>query len=103
MIHARSDGESFGLSIGEFLYYGKPVLTFGDCRDKNNIHLVTSCGFGGLVFNNQYELLQSFFHIKNNSDDYSFWSPHKCAIEIIKQNYSPEVVMKKFDEVFLSA
>lgn len=28
MIHARSDGETFGLSIGEFSISGKPVITY---------------------------------------------------------------------------
>ena len=37
MIHGRSDGETFGLSLGEFAFYNKPVIT--TLTDEFNAHL----------------------------------------------------------------
>lgn len=90
MIHARSDGESFGLSVCEFLFHNKPVLSYGGGRDKNNIELLKDYN---LIYNNQYELFELFFKLKNNllNDNYS---------NIVKQ-FSPETVMNKFKQVFL--
>lgn len=91
MIHARSDGESFGLSICEFLFLNKPVISFGGGRDKNNVRLLQDCG---LIYNNQYELLQSIFKLKYNMFNLNYSD--------IVAKFSPQVVMKKFEEVFLN-
>ena len=90
MIHARSDGESFGLSICEFLFHNKPVLSYGGGRDKNNVALLEEYG---LIFNNQYELLDKLFKLKYNAYSEQF-------SEIVEK-FSPDVVMKKFDQIFL--
>ena len=91
MIHARSDGESFGLSICEFLNCNKPVISFGQGRDKNNVELLSQYN---LIYNNQYELLCNIFKLKYGllRGDYSQ----------ITNSFSPENVMKKFQEVFLN-
>jgi len=91
MIHARSDGESFGLSIGEFLYHNKPVISFGSGRDKNNVQLLSS---SGLIFYNQYQLLELIFKLK-------YKLLNKNYRKLVKQ-FSPENVMFKFNEVFLN-
>lgn len=92
MIHARSDGESFGLSICEFLFHYKPVFSFGGGRDKNNVFMLDKYG---LIYNNQYELLDKLFKLKYNfyNDDYRY--------EGIVQPFNPENVMNRFDELFL--
>jgi hypothetical protein len=90
MIHARSDGESFGLSIGEFLFHNKPVFSFGGGRDKNNVELLQKYG---LIFNNEYELLDKIFKLKYNGYTEQF-------SEIVKI-FSPENVMERFHEIFL--
>ena len=89
MLHARSDGESFGLSIAEFMFHYRPVLSFGGGRDKNNVALLEDFD---LIYNNQYELLEKFFLVKNTPYLYYHYNESK---------YSPETVMKQFDEVFL--
>lgn len=38
MLHARTRGETFGLSCGEFAVCGKPVITFRDSHEKAHIH-----------------------------------------------------------------
>jgi hypothetical protein len=91
MIHARPDGESFGLSIAEGLFHNKPVFTCGLGRDKNNIELVK--GYD-LCYNNQYELLDMIFRLK--------YGHHKYQYNYAVKEFSPENVMKKFEEVFLN-
>lgn len=90
MIHARSDGESFGLSICEFLFHNKPVISFGGGRDKNNLLLLNEYG---LIYNNQYQLIENMFKLKlgHFTDDYA---------GIVSQ-FSPNNVMNLFNEVFL--
>ena len=90
MIHARSDGESFGLSICEFLFHNKPVISCGLGRDQNNVDLLKD---NGLVYYNKYQLLENIFKLKNKmlNKDY----------QKIVEPFSPENVMKKFNEVFL--
>lgn len=90
MLHARSDGESFGLSICEFLFHNKPVISFGGGRDKNNVELLKNYD---LIFNNQYELLDKLFKLKYNfyKEDYS---------KIVNQ-FNPVNVMEIFNNVFL--
>ena len=38
MLHGRYMGETFGLAIHEFLYFGKPVLTWIGGWDRNHLH-----------------------------------------------------------------
>lgn len=97
MLHARSDGESFGLSICEFLYHNKPVFTCGLGRDKNNIKLLEK---SGSVYHNQYELIDLLFKYKydiNFKENYQRFGSYKQIVD----QFSPEEVMKKFNEVFL--
>lgn len=90
MIHARSDGESFGLSICEFLFHNKPVLSYGLGRDKNNVSLLKDTG---LIYFNKYELLENLFKLKYNMLNNNYYK--------LVEQFSPENVMKKFKEVFL--
>jgi glycosyltransferase involved in cell wall biosynthesis len=90
MIHARSDGESFGLSICEFLFHNKPVISFGGGRDKNNVELLKKYD---LIYNNQYELLDKIFKLK--------YGIYKNCYQCIVKEYSPMNVMQKFEKIFL--
>lgn len=90
MIHARSDGESFGLSVCEFLYFNKPVISFGGGRDKHHVTLLESYG---LVYNTPYEMIQNIFKLKFNI--------YKENYNEIVEKFSPENVMNKFKKVFL--
>lgn len=88
MLHARRRGESFGLSVCEFLFHNKPVLAWDDGVDQNHIHLLKHTN---LLYNEQNfkEKLLSFRDSK-----YDFKS-------IVKQ-FEPKPVMQTFQEVFLS-
>jgi len=88
MIHGRSHGESFGLAICDFLYHNKPVLAWEGGIDKNHVTLL---GKHGLLYNEQnlYAKMIHVRHILNRT------------FKQIVEPFSPENVMKKFDEVFI--
>ena len=89
-LHGRLDGESFGLVVCESLFCNVPVFSCGLGRDKHNVELLEK---HGMIFNNQYELLELFFKLKHNI-------LNRNVSHIVEQ-FSPEKVMEKFDEVFL--
>lgn len=90
MIHARSDGETFSLSIGEFCFYNKPVITSPSTVD--NIHLEI-LGEKSIIYNNKNELLDIFKNIRTIVKKYDDWNAYK--------QYTPENVMRIFHNVFL--
>jgi len=90
MIHGRHRGESFGLSIAEFLFFKRPVLAFNGGIDQNHIEMLKS--IGGL-YSDAVELkniIMDFDPYKYNFSSYD------------SQLYSPTTVMTKFQEIFLS-
>lgn len=89
MIHARQRGESFGLSIAEFLYMNKPVLAWNGGHDKNHIAMLKG---SNTLYNNEDDL----DYILNNLHDI------KQDWRLRVQDFQPEIVMKKFNEVFLN-
>lgn len=88
MIHARSDGESFGLSIAEFLSQNKPVIAANGGNDHN--HLTMLAG-SGLLYNNRHELKQMLLNFKDIKQD---WTARIAESR-------PEAAMAKFKQVFL--
>lgn len=93
MIHARNHGESFGLTICEFLYGGKPVISWKDGLDKHHIELL---GDKGVWYENGRQLGDIF----NNLTKSSFRVTSEDCKHIVEK-FSPENVMKQFKTVFL--
>jgi len=61
MIHARSDGETFGLAIAEFSSLNKPIVT---CRsDKDNCHL-DILGEKAIIFDSETSLIDILSRIE---------------------------------------
>ena len=88
MLHARMRGESFGLSVCEFLFHNKPVLAWEGGVDQNHVHLLKDTG---LLYNeNNFE--EKLLTFKDYRNDYKY---------IVKQ-FEPKRVMQKFHDVFLS-
>lgn len=83
MLHGRTEGESFGLAIGEFLHQNKPVVTNLISRDRNQLHVLKDKGFYYTNPNELYTILTSFE--KKNYD-----------VKKLVEEFSPEIVMKKF-------
>lgn len=86
-IHARMEGESFGLALCESLYFNKPTLAWEDGRDQHHIDLLkdTKCLY------NEDNIVDKLINIKSLDDDYA---------SIVHQ-FNPTAVMRKFKEVFL--
>jgi FkbM family methyltransferase len=92
MIHARSDGETFGLAVGEFSSCGKPVITCKSHIDNAHIDIL---GEKAIIFNTEESLVEIFKNIKYiiNGRSRSDWNAFG--------DYTPEKVMTKFFKVFI--
>lgn len=88
MIHARSRGETFGLSVGEFAVAGKPIITYSESHEKAHLY---ELGQFALTYKNGKELITQMDKIV--AGPLLTWG---------YGNYTPYKVMTKFDEVFLS-
>lgn len=88
MLHARHEGESFGLSCGEFSSKNKPVITWGLSRERNHIYILKD---KGIYYTDKNDLTNILLNFKK--EPYKNWDAY--------QDYSPEKIMKIFDKVFL--
>ena len=89
LIHARTRGETFGLTCGEFAICEKPVITYGLSQENEHLLILRE---KAVIYNNEQELADIFktftkdkYDMKNNG--YMF--------------YSPENVMNIFNRVCL--
>lgn len=88
MLHARRQGESFGLSCGEFSIKNKPVITNTNCYDRCHLDILED---KGIYYSSKTELeaiIISDIDFNKDWDAYSL-------------RFSPEAVMDKFSKVFL--
>lgn len=88
MIHARQRGESFGLSIAEFLSLNKPVLAWNGGHDRNHLEMLKD---SGTLYNNEDDLNYMLYNLKDFNQD---WTKRV-------EEFKPVPVMQKFKEVFL--
>lgn len=99
MLHARSDGETFGLSVAEFFISGKPIITymprFDPRRRYDRAHLDMLDGACS-VYSSKRELLQILLTFQKRELDESL-----IDVTYLKP-YSRERVMGIFDELFVS-
>jgi hypothetical protein len=87
MIHARSRGETFGISVGEFAYFGKPVITYQGSYEKAHLE---ELGYTAITYSNEDELLTRILQMVHKID-----YPRRYT------QYRPELVMQEFKKVFL--
>jgi hypothetical protein len=94
MIHARSDGETFGLAIGEFSSFNKPIFTYdADYWWYMRAHL-DMLGEKALKYKNEEELTSYLLQIDKDYIKDVDWDCYSVR-------FSPSNVMKKFYEVFI--
>lgn len=86
MLHARSDGETFGIAIGEFSTKNKRIIT---CASGDRAHLAILKD-KALVYSDKASLTKILTEFKTHEGD---WNAYK--------DYTPAQVMKVFQEVFL--
>ena len=91
MIHARERGETFGLAIAEFSTKNKPVITYKNSPERNHIEML---GDKGTYYSDYNELYHFLLNIKRGGFENYDWNCYK--------DYTPEKVMKQFNDVFLS-
>ena len=91
MLHARERGETFGLAIAEFSTKNKPVITYKNSPERNHIEML---GNKGTYYSNYDELYRFLLNIKRGGFENYDWNCYK--------DYTPEKVMKQFNDVFLS-
>lgn len=89
-LHARKQGESFGIAIGEFSVKNKPIITWGKSKEKSHLAIL---GNKALVYNNTKELKCILENFK--PDTSKNWDAYS-------EKYSPIAVMQKFKQVFIT-
>jgi len=88
LIHARHQGESFGLAICEALYHNKPTIAWAGGQDQAHCELLGPLGL--------------LYYTKNDFKRLLLSTPsvHRNLRESVTQ-FTPENVMAKFKAVFL--
>lgn len=86
-LHARQEGESFGLALCESLYFNKPTLAWCEGRDQHHVALLKDTN----LLYTQENIVDKLLNVKSLQDDYAS----------IVHKFNPTGVMKKFKEVFL--
>lgn len=91
MIHASTFGESFGLSVMEYCYRNKPVITWS--RIVLHRQHLDNLGNKAILYTDKRDLLE----ILNNYTREKYINDYKSLCE----PFSPENISKIFKEVFL--
>lgn len=96
MIHAREDGETFGMSIAEFAVKDKPVITQGFAPDWAHIQML---GDTGIYYHSEKQLYCILKDIERVIGE------KRKEVGSFKKNYlkysDPEYVMNRFKAVYL--
>ena len=90
MIHARAEGESFGLSCAEFSTCNKPVITYFGSPERNHIHTLKDRGIYYDSYDSLYRVFEKFV-------------PNKDLNWNMYQDSEPFNGIMKFKKVFIDA
>lgn len=90
MLHARRQGESFGLAVAEFSLKNKPVLTWSGSDETSHLDLL---GPLACIYSDEEELRAKLLSFRRE--------PGK-SWDAYSSRFSPPEVMRKFDDVFLA-
>ncbi|SIP99298.1 hypothetical protein SAMN05880574_103160 [Chryseobacterium sp. RU37D] len=88
-LHARWQGESFGIAVGEFSLKNKPIITWSGSDEKSHLDIL---GDKAVLYSDKQDLI----YILNNfrPDLGKDWD---CYSKL----FNPSTVMKKFEDVFI--
>jgi hypothetical protein len=89
MIHAQSLGESYGLSCGEFSMVNKPVIVWNGGQRQEHLRILGDKAIKYHSAEELHRILTSFDRSEMRKRDWRAYS-----------DYTPEKVMRQFDEVF---
>ena len=87
MIHARVEGESFGLACAEFSLRDKPVITWDGSPERSHLEIL---GEKAHAYHDAQGMFEALVNFERRFDDYSCY-----------KDYTPELVMPIFKRVFL--
>lgn len=87
-LHARMEGESFGMAVAEFSICNKPVITYKNSPERNHIFTL---GDKGIYYENPTDLKNILLNF--NKEPEKDWNGYK--------DFSPEKVIQKFNDVFI--
>lgn len=96
MIHARADGETFGLSIAEFAIKDKPIIAQGFAQDWAHIMMLKETGIYYHTEKQLYCILKDFERVVEEK---------RKEVNSFSKNYlkyaDPTYVMDRFKSVYL--
>ena len=95
MLHARQEGETFGLAIAEFAAGGKPILTYGRPPADGRAHL-NILGAAARAYATEAELIAA---IDRFDKDEAAAGDGLRALKAYRA-FAPATVMRRFCEVF---
>ena len=90
MIHARADGETFGLAVAEFSSKNKPIITC-PVGDLEHILILKE---KAIIYKSKTELMTIFENSKTLIHSREDWNAYR--------EYTPELIMKQFDRMIFS-
>jgi hypothetical protein len=96
MIHARADGETFGMSIAEFAVKNKPVITQGIAADWAHLQMLGNTGIYYHSEKQLYCILKDYEKVVEEK---------RKEVGSFSKNYlkyaDPEYIMNRFKSVYL--
>ncbi len=88
-LHARTQGESFGMAIGEFSIKNKPIITWSGSDEKSHLEIL---GDKAILYKDKEDIMQVLNSFTpDNSKNWDCYSDY----------FNPRIVMDKFESVFL--
>jgi hypothetical protein len=94
MLHARLDGETFGLAVGEFSAMNRPVISFNIDQpwyDKSHLHIL---GDKAIIYQTPKDLMRILLTLDRKFVASRNWDAYT-------ERFSPRNVMGIFNEVFV--
>tara|TARA_R110000868_G_scaffold81820_7_gene231412 strand:+ start:1837 stop:2790 length:954 start_codon:yes stop_codon:yes gene_type:complete len=89
MIHARKEGESFGIACGEFSLRNKPIITWNGSVEINHIEIL---GDKGIYYSDRQSMINALLSFAKQPE--KDWNCYR--------DYSPEKIMPIFESVFIN-
>lgn len=86
MLHARIEGESFGIACGEFSIASKPVITYSGSKERSHLEIL---GNKALLYSNVNQLLEILHHFCPQPGDWNCYA-----------SFNPLAVTGRFINVF---
>lgn len=88
LLHARERGETFGITVAEFVIKGKPVITFANSPEKAHIKQMRNKAY--------------YYQDKKELKNILLDSDLSLSAKDLYQEFLPHAVMDKFSSIFIN-